>query len=47
MKKNKKVTNEIRILREFVEEFAPIQDDVDNMGYWELVTIVKEIAKEL
>ena len=38
-------TNEMRILREFVEEFSPISDGVDEMTYDELFDVVSNIVK--
>lgn len=38
---------ELLILRAFVEEFHPFYaPDVDQMGYYELIEIVKEIVEE-
>jgi len=43
-----KVANEIRILREFIEEFSPIYARLaKDMNYSELIEVVKEIAKDL
>lgn len=42
-------TNEIRILKEFCQEFHPFYNDdvLNNMTYNDLIQAVKEIAKEL
>lgn len=42
----KKQTNEMRILREFVEEFSPIHQGLTKeMNYDELFDVVAEIVK--
>ena len=46
MAAEKEVKNEIRILREFVEEFSPIhQGQVNNLSYHQLFDIVAEIVE--
>jgi hypothetical protein len=45
-----KETNELRVLREFLQEFNPIYADVGvlfSMSYRELVDAVKETVKEM
>jgi hypothetical protein len=41
-------TNEMRILREFIQEFSPLHaEGVEDLTYHELTDIVKEVAEEL
>ena len=44
-----KITNEIRILREFLVEFNPFFNNemVEKMDYVELINAVKETVKEM
>lgn len=42
-------SNEIRVLKEFIMEFHPFQADtniLDDLKYYELTAIVKEIVEE-
>ena len=42
-----KLTNEILVLRAFVQEFSPFhQNMVNDLNYAELTAIVKDIAEE-
>jgi hypothetical protein len=43
------MTNEIKVLREFLLEFNPYYDktDLEDMNYTELVNAVKETVKEM
>jgi hypothetical protein len=43
------MTNEIKVLREFLLEFNPSYDktDLEDMNYTELVNAVKETVKEM
>lgn len=49
MKKVLEVTNEMRILREFIVEFCPFftKEMADKMNYSELIVEIKEIISEL
>jgi hypothetical protein len=44
-----KETNEIRVLKEFCQEFSPFYNDdvLNGMSYNDLIQATKEIAKEL
>lgn len=44
-----KITNEIRILTEFIVEFNPFytKEMVKDLSYDELISIVKEITEEM
>ena len=44
------MTNEIKVMREFLREFNPFYDDekvLDDMNYDELVEAIKETLKEM
>jgi len=49
MKDQTALLNEMRAMINFVHEFRPIYEveDLENISYWRLIELVKEIAKEM
>ena len=43
------ITNEIKVMKNFIKEFNPYYDDeeTNNFTYEEIVEIIKDIVKEM